>query len=93
MKKPKLSDLAPEQAFALHLWQSYQGRNWKTVLETSWTISTYLWGFPEQNCYLQQIRNQKGPQWLRTLPDSEFTEESWEALRLHIHSKTDLPRR
>jgi len=60
-KRPSLAELTPEQREALITFARKHGRGWKAALVAGWLRAA----FPG---YLQQIRNDFGPEWLAKLP-------------------------
>jgi len=57
----------PDQHAALCRFAEDYGRTWKQALRTCWEVGSYPdWTGDRQNdaAYLQQIRNQFGPDWL-----------------------------
>jgi|SRR5690349_5339753 len=72
-----MRDLTPEQAAAIRAYAAQHGRTWKDQLLSDWMRAgsrTYRGEW----CYLQQIRNQKGPSWLRSMtlePATETTDQ------------------
>jgi hypothetical protein len=63
----QLNDITSEQQEALYLYAHEKGRSWKQQLLEDWHQSTYCWTRPEQSCFLQQLRNERGPSWLKQL--------------------------
>lgn len=61
-----LSDLTAEQQEAIREFAARHGANWKQKLADGWLRAAY----PGP---LQQIRNERGPTWLRKLPQSDLT--------------------
>lgn len=68
----RLSDLTPEQREALAAFAREHGPTWRQRLADGWLVAA----FPGP---LQQIRNQRGPTWLRALPSSEIEDSRAEA--------------
>ncbi len=60
------------QLDALQQWAHRHGRRWKMHLRDAWTTGDY--GTFELSAELQQIRNEKGPAWLRTFRLPRFVE-------------------
>ncbi|PLY11723.1 MAG: hypothetical protein C0631_18820 [Sedimenticola sp.] len=59
--------LSTEQWDALCRFAGYEGRQWKSVLAQCWRNGCYPWhvkNTSNDEAYLQQIRNRRGPGWL-----------------------------
>lgn len=56
---------SPEQLAALERFAARQGRDWKYALNIVWMNGSYG-NIGDDSAYLQQIRNNFGPQWLET---------------------------
>lgn len=55
-----------EQIAALKTFAAAHGRNWKSELSRYWFSGWGEYGYERAEvAYLQQLRNQFGPQWLR----------------------------
>lgn len=66
--------LTPEQADAIRAYAAQHGKRWKDCLLSDWMragSSTYRGSW----CYLQQIRNQHGPAWLRAVQLDDQTDQ------------------
>lgn len=66
-----LDDLTPEQAATLRAYVLDHGNSWRKQIMDDWMNAGTRWRGGEY-AYLQQIRNQRGPRWLRALPDTAF---------------------
>lgn len=63
-----LRELTPDQAAALRQYRTHHWPGWKPALEQDWLVAgTKCPSCKEVYHFLQQIRNQKGPRWLRDL--------------------------
>lgn len=72
-----LKDLTWQQEEAIVLYRDYRRTmnstsKWKDCLLHDWLKSSYSWGDRDRYCYLQQIRNTKGPQWLTKITEKEL---------------------
>jgi hypothetical protein len=56
--------LTKEQFEAIVAWANIYGRTWKRELSLAWFNGDYGYGNREISGYLQQIRNDLGPEWL-----------------------------
>jgi hypothetical protein len=68
-----MKTLTPEQADAIRSYAAQHGTRWKDQLLTDWMRAgsrTYR----GEGCYLQQVRNQHGPSWLRSMTLEPITE-------------------
>jgi len=59
----------PEQLSALMAYATQHGRNWKTTLSDAWMTGRYdsTTVRRDHDGLLQQVRNQCGPGWLKTV--------------------------
>lgn len=70
-----MKTLTPEQADAIRSYAAQHGRTWKDQLLTDW-LNAGSRTYRGEWCYLQQIRNQKGPSWLRAMTLEPVTEKT-----------------
>lgn len=61
-----MKDLTPEQADAIRAYAAQHGRRWKDKLLNDWMRAGSR-TYQGEWCYLQQVRNQHGPSWLRAM--------------------------
>ncbi len=65
---PSGDNLTTEQWDALCRFAGYEGRQWKSSLAQCWRNGCYPWhvkNTPNDESYLQQIRNHQGSSWLQ----------------------------
>src|SRR5690349_4719146 len=87
-----MRDLTPEQAAAIRAYAAQHGRTWKDQLLSDWMRAgsrTYRGEW----CYLQQVRNQKGPSWLRSMTLEPATETTDQGENFDPWSRTPQPAR
>jgi hypothetical protein len=61
-----MKTLTQEQATAVRSYASQHGRRWKDKLLADW-MQAGSRTYQGEWCYLQQVRNQRGPSWLRSM--------------------------
>jgi hypothetical protein len=82
-QKPKCSKgmgtaktLTEEQFRALEDYAKEVGPDWKKRLNFDWLrAGTNVYGFRDRYCYLHQVRNRFGPQWLAKFEFEDFADQ------------------
>lgn len=72
----------PEQLAALDAFRLRQGRKWKALLRFAW--GSGIWPAGAASGYLQQLRNQFGPEWLTAYRPGD-TRVGWLKADHHDH--------